>query len=159
MSDELPYRSCVGIALFNKDNKVFVAERVDLPGSWQMPQGGIDPGELPEEAAMRELKEEIGTDHAEIIDRTEDWLCYDLPANLSRKVFKGKYRGQKQLWYAMRFKGEDSEINLYTEKPEFVEWKWVKLKNITELVIPFKKAVYESIVEQFFWIGDSDVNR
>lgn len=159
MSAELPYRPCVGIALFNKENKVFVAERVDLPGSWQMPQGGIDPGELPEEAAMRELKEEIGTDHAEIIDRTEDWLCYDLSANLSRKAFKGKYRGQKQLWYAMRFKGEDSEINLDTEKPEFVEWKWVKLKSITELVIPFKKSVYESIVEQFFWIVDSDVNR
>ena len=78
MSAELPYRPCVGIALLNKENKVFVAERVDLPGSWQMPQGGIDPGELPEEAAMRELKEEIGTDHAEIIDRTEDWLCYCL---------------------------------------------------------------------------------
>ena len=102
-----------------------------------MPQGGIDLSELPEEAAMRELKEEIDTDHAEIIDRTEDWLCYDLPANLTRKVFKGKYRGQKQLWYAMRFKGEDSEINLHKEKPEFVEWKWVKLKSITEMVIPF----------------------
>ena len=139
--------------------KSLLRKDLDLPGSWQMPQGGIDPGEMPEEAAMRELKEEIGTDHAEIINRTEDWLCYDLPANLSRKVFKGKYRGQKQLWYAMRFKGEDSEINLHTEKPEFVEWKWVKLKSITELVIPFKKAVYESIVEQFCWIVDSDVKK
>ena len=157
MSAELPYRPCVGMTLFNQDNKVFVAERLDLPGCWQMPQGGIDLGELPEEAAMRELKEEIGTDHAEIIYKTEPWLRYDLPANLTRKVFKGKYRGQKQLWYAMRFKGEDSEINLTTEKPEFVEWKWVKLKSITELVIPFKKAVYESIVEQFGWIVDSDV--
>ena len=82
MSAELPYRPCVGITLFNQDNKVFVAERLDLPGSWQMPQGGIDSGEMPEEAAMRELKEEIGTEHAEIIDRTEDWLCYDFPANL-----------------------------------------------------------------------------
>ena len=88
MSAELSYRPCVGIALFNQDNKVFVAERVDLPGSWQMSKGGIDPGELPGEVAMRELKEEISTDQAEIIDRTEDWLCYDLPANLSRKILK-----------------------------------------------------------------------
>ena len=148
MSAELPYRPCVGIALFNQDNKVFVAERVDLPGSWQMPQGGIDPGELPEEAAMRELKEEIGTDHAEIIDRTDDWLCYDLPANLSRKVFKGKYRGQKQLWYAMRFESEDFEINLHKEKPEFIEWKWINYKELPKVIVDFKKDVYLKLVKE-----------
>ena len=155
MNSEIPYRPCVGITLFNQDKKVLVAERLDYPGSWQMPQGGIDSGETPEQAAMRELKEEIGTNHVEIIERTKDWLFYDYPDHLKEKRLKSKYRGQKQIWFAMFFKGNDSEINLQTKKPEFIDWNWVELENVIDLIVPFKKTVYESVVEQFRPIVES----
>ena len=155
MNSELPYRPCVGITLFNQDKKVLVAERLDYPGNWQMPQGGIDSGETPEQAAMRELKEEIGTNHAEIMERTKGWLFYDLPEHLKVERLKGKYRGQKQIWFAMLFKGNDSEINLQTKKPEFIDWNWVELENVIDLIVPFKKTVYESVVEQFRPIVES----
>ena len=141
MNTELPYRSCVGITLFNQDKKVLVAERLDYPGNWQMPQGGIDSGETPAQAAMRELKEEIGTNHAEIMERTIGWLFYDLPEHLKGERLKGKYRGQKQIWFAMLFKGNDSEINLQTKKPEFIDWNWVELENVIDLIVPFKKLL------------------
>ena len=155
MNSELPYRPCVGITLFNQDKKVLVAERLDYPGNWQMPQGGIDSGETPAQAAMRELKEEIGTNHAEIMERTKGWLFYDLPEHLKVERLKGKYRGQKQIWFAMLFKGNDSEINLQTKKPEFIDWNWVELENVIDLIVPFKKTVYESVVEQFRPIVES----
>ena len=155
MNSELSYRPCVGITLFNQDKKVLVAERLDYPGNWQMPQGGIDSGETPEQAAMRELKEEIGTNHAEIMKRTKGWLFYDLPENLKVERLKDKYRGQKQIWFAMLFKGNDTEINLQTKKPEFIDWNWVELENVIDLIVPFKKTVYESVVEQFRPIVES----
>ena len=120
-----------------------------------MPQGGIDSGETPAQAAMRELKEEIGTNHAEIMERAKGWLFYDLPEYLKGERLKGKYRGQKQIWYAMLFKGNDSEINLQTKKPEFIDWNWVELENVIGLIVPFKKTVYESVVEQFRPIVES----
>ena len=120
-----------------------------------MPQGGIDSGETPEQAAMRELKEEIGTNHAEIMERTKGWLFYDLPEHLKGERLKGKYRGQKQIWFAMLFKGNDSEINLKTKKPEFIDWYWVELEKVIDLIVPFKKNVYETVVEQFRPIVES----
>jgi len=120
-----------------------------------MPQGGIDSGETPAQAAMRELKEEIGTNHAEIMERAKGWLFYDLPEYLKGERLKGKYRGQKQIWFAMLFKGNDSEINLQTKKPEFIDWNWVELENVIDLIVPFKKTVYESVVEQFRPIVES----
>lgn len=146
----LPYRPCVGICLLNPDDQVFVGRRIDtLVEAWQMPQGGIDPGEDPEDAALRELEEEIGTRNCRIIGRTRDWLSYDLPPDLVGKVWKGRYRGQKQLWYAARFLGRDEEIDLRTRHPEFEAWKWVPLETLPELIVPFKRVLYHRIVEEF----------
>lgn len=143
------YRPCVGICLFNKAGQVFVAERIDTPEAWQMPQGGIDKKEDPADAALRELGEEIGTHKASILGRTEDWLYYDLPDDLRAKVWKGKYRGQKQIWYAMRFEGTDEDINIQTKHPEFTRWKWVDLAETVDLIVPFKRELYQEIVQQF----------
>jgi len=145
----LPYRACVGIALFNDHNQVFVAERLDTPGAWQLPQGGIDKGEKPKTAALRELEEEIGTNKAQIIAKTDEWLRYDLPDALIGKVWKGKYRGQEQLWFAMRFNGKDEDINIETKHPEFGRWKWVDFATIPDLIVPFKQELYTEIVKQF----------
>ncbi|MDV7338160.1 RNA pyrophosphohydrolase [Terasakiella sp. A23] len=146
---DLPYRPCVGICVLNKDGQVFVAERLDTPGAWQMPQGGIDKGEDPQDAALRELEEEIGTNKGSILARTEDWLYYDLPDDLIGKVWKGKYRGQKQIWFALRFEGEDKDIDINTKHPEFSRWKWVDLAETVELIVPFKRELYQEIVNQF----------
>ena len=116
---------------------------------WQMPQGGIDHEEDPLEAAYRELEEEIGTRNVELIHRMEDWLTYDLPKDLIGKVWKGKYRGQKQKWFLFRFLGQDSEINILTEHPEFAEWKWAELAELPRLIVPFKRDLYETIVQKF----------
>lgn len=145
--DKLPYRPCVGIALFNNDNNVFVGERIDTPGAWQMPQGGIDSGEVIIDAAMRELKEEIGTNHADIMHIVEDKICYELPDHLIQKLWNGKYRGQEQNWVAARFTGTDSDIVLDAfDPPEFSQWQWVPLEKTVDLIVPFKRETYARVV-------------
>lgn len=146
----LPYRPCVGVVLFNPAGLVFVGRRIDtdIP-AWQMPQGGIDPGEDLERAALRELQEEVGTANVDILGRTRDWLYYDLPPNLLGKVWKGRYRGQKQHWFAMRFRGTDEEIDLNAHHPEFADWKWVPLQSTPGLIVPFKRGIYETLVDEF----------
>lgn len=151
----LPYRPCVGICLLNKSGQVLVGERIDTPDAWQMPQGGIDKGEDPQSAAFRELQEEIGTANAEVMARTREWLFYDLPDHLYGKVWKGRYGGQKQIWYAMRFLGDDGEINLETEHAEFSKWKWVDLEETPKLIVPFKVQIYREVVNQFRYIAHS----
>ena len=144
----LPYRPCVGILLFNADGRVFVGERGDTPGAWQMPQGGIDAGESPATAALRELKEEIGTDHAELVAETLGWIRYDLPDHLIGVVWHGRWRGQEQKWFAARFLDEDSEITVATEHPEFTSWRWVTPEQLVSLVVPFKREVYQAVVAE-----------
>lgn len=146
----LPYRPCVGIMLINPAGLVFVGQRIDnLVEAWQMPQGGIDDGEDPQTAAMRELGEEIGTEKAEIIAESTDWLTYDLPAELVPKVWKGRYRGQRQKWYAMRFLGTDADIDIETKHPEFGSWRWVEHQALPDLIVPFKRTLYEAVVAEF----------
>jgi len=150
MTADLPYRPGVGVMLVNKERKVFVAKRIDMTSeAWQMPQGGIDEGESPEAAVRRELKEEIGTDKAEIIKASEGWYYYDLPQDLIPLVWGGKFRGQQQKWYAMRFLGEDSDIDIATEHPEFLEWKWVSADTLPDLIVPFKRVLYQALVDEF----------
>jgi putative (di)nucleoside polyphosphate hydrolase len=145
----LPYRRGVGIALFNAAGLVFAGERLDSPGAWQMPQGGIDPGEEPWPAALREMREEIGADKAEKLAET-DWLRYDLPSELTSHVWHGRYRGQEQKWFAARFTGQDGDIDLNAHHhPEFRAWRWVKLSEMPALIVPFKRGLYLSIVEAF----------
>ncbi len=147
---DLPYRPCVGIMLLNNENKVFVAKRLDNPTeAWQMPQGGIDAGETPEIAALRELEEEIGTAKAHIICESDEWHTYDLPQDLIGKLWKGKYRGQTQKWFALRFEGQDSDINIATQNPEFSDWQWVMPQQAVTLIVPFKRQVYQKIITQF----------
>jgi putative (di)nucleoside polyphosphate hydrolase len=145
-----PYRPNVGIMLLNTENKVFVAQRIDSPGpSWQMPQGGIDEGETPAHAAFRELTEEIGIDHVEIIYEAPGWIYYDLPQDIAETRWQGRYMGQKQKWFLMRFLGQDQEINLNTSHPEFSAWKWVTPDLLPSLAIDFKKKVYEDVLKLF----------
>lgn len=152
--ESLPYRPCVGIMLINRDGLVWAGNRIQAvdtgsPLTWQMPQGGIDKGEEPRDAAFRELKEETGTDNAEIIGEIDRLLTYDLPVHLVGRALKGKYRGQKQKWYAMRFLGEDREIDIAADKhQEFSEWAWVPVTELVELIVPFKRGVYEEIVRE-----------
>lgn len=146
----LPYRSCVGIALFNEQGKVFVGERIDTPDAWQMPQGGIDDGEDIETAALRELKEEIGTNNATLLKIHDQKIRYDLPAELQKKIWNGQYAGQEQTWVAMRFNGNDSDIILDADaRPEFSKWQWVALQDTLELIVPFKRKTYEKIIAAF----------
>ena len=142
----LPLRSGVGIVVLNKDNKVFVAKRIDNNKNfWQMPQGGVDKGENYLNAAYRELEEETSIKNVDLIKELDGLISYDLPKNLLGIIWKGKYRGQEQKWFVMRFLGHDSEINIKTKNPEFCEWKWIELENITDLVVDFKLHVYEDI--------------
>ena len=144
-----PYRPCVGIALFNDDGHVFVGERIDTPGAWQMPQGGIDPGEDIETAAMRELYEETGIKNADILKIAEDTIRYDLPPHLGH-LWGGGYAGQQQSWVAMRFTGEESEIDLNAhEIQEFSAYQWVPLPETLDLIVPFKRDVYRKIIAMF----------
>jgi putative (di)nucleoside polyphosphate hydrolase len=145
------YRPGVGIMLLNREGDVFVGRRKDMPmmPAWQMPQGGIDPGETPRQAALRELKEEIGTDKAEILGESQGWMKYDLPAELARGTWGGRYRGQRQKWFVMRFTGSDGDINLATEHPEFDAWKWVAPERLPELIVPFKHQLYIDILAEF----------
>jgi len=145
-----PYRRGVGVVLVNNRGRVFVAQRIDTAEpAWQMPQGGIDGGETARAAALRELHEEIGTDKARIIAVTRNWLTYDLPADLQNKVWKGKYRGQKQKWFLMRFTGADADINLETDHPEFSTWKWLPFTHLPRVIVGFKRDIYKQVVAAF----------
>lgn len=146
--DLLPYRPCVGVMLFDSRGHVFVGRRIDTPDAWQMPQGGIDEGETPEAAALRELEEEIGTAQATIEAGTAGWLAYDLPEHLVGKLWGGRWRGQRQKWFACRFLGRDADIRLDTAHPEFDAWRWVPLDQLTSLIVPFKRAIYAAVVEE-----------
>ena len=147
---DLPYRPCAGMMILNKKGQVFVGRRIDMVSEhWQMPQGGIDDGEDPADAAFRELEEEIGTRNVELIYALDEWLTYDLPENLIGKVWKGKYRGQKQKWFLFRFLGEDRDINIETDHPEFLEWKWAEFSDLPQLIVPFKRDLYETISQKF----------
>jgi putative (di)nucleoside polyphosphate hydrolase len=142
----LPLRSGVGIVVLNKDNKVFVAKRIDNQKNfWQMPQGGVDIGEDYLAAAYRELEEETSIKNVELIKELDGLISYELPKNLLGIIWEGKYRGQEQKWFVMRFLGLDNEVNIKTKHPEFCEWKWIDLENITELVVDFKLHVYEKV--------------
>jgi len=143
---DLPLRSGVGIIVLNKDNKIFVAKRIDNQKNfWQMPQGGVDVGEDYLTAAYRELEEETSIKEVELIKEIDGLTTYELPKNLLGIIWKGKYRGQEQKWFLMRFLGKDSDINIKTKNPEFCEWKWIKIDNLADQVVDFKLHVYESI--------------
>ena len=143
---DLPLRSGVGIVLLNKRNKVFVAKRIDNPKNfWQMPQGGVDIGEDFLTAAYRELEEETSIKNVELISELDGLIAYELPDRLLGIIWKGKYKGQKQKWFLMRYLGENDEININTKKPEFLDWKWVDLKEITNIVVDFKLHVYQEV--------------
>ena len=145
----LPYRSGVGIVVLNKDNKVFVAKRIDNPKNfWQMPQGGVDKNEDYLSAAYRELEEETSIKSVELISELDGLITYDLPDHLLGIIWKGRYKGQTQKWYLMRFTGNDEEINIKTKHPEFLEWKWVELDQITDLVVKFKLELYKEVKDK-----------
>ena len=147
MPSDLPYRPCVGIMLFNADGKVFVGKRLDQTvEAWQMPQGGIDKGESPRQAALRELGEEVGTDKAAIIGEMEEWVTYDLPEHLIGVAFHGKYKGQRQKWFAMRFTGQDGDIDLAAHEPEFSDYRWISLEELPDLIVPFKRETYRQVI-------------
>jgi len=150
---ELPLRIGVGIVLLNHENKVFVGKRIDNPAnSWQMPQGGVDENEDFLQAAKRELEEETSIKTVAVIKELEEWLTYDLPENLLGKLWKGKYRGQKQKWFIMKFLGKNKEINIKTKHPEFLDWKWVNIENLTDEVVNFKIHVYKQIQKELYKI-------
>ena len=150
-SHVLPYRKCVGALLFNAEGKVFVAKRIDHnPPAWQMPQGGVDKKEKTKAAVLRELEEEIGTDKFEILAKAKSWLAYDLPEDLVDTAFKGKYRGQRQRWFALRFTGSDADVDLRASgHPEFDDWYWAEIATLPSLAVPFKRTVYEALVDEF----------
>ena len=145
--NELPLRLGVGIIVLNKENKVFVGKRKDNPiNKWQMPQGGVDRGENLINAMKRELKEETSIRSIEILKELEGWTKYELPDYLLGKIWRGKYRGQKQKWFIVRFLGKDKEINLKTTHPEFIEWQWLDIENLPSVIVHFKKKVYEKLL-------------
>ena len=164
----LPYRPCVGLMVLNRDGHVWIGERTGSPnqdaaargklgGWWQMPQGGIDEGELPAATALRELHEETGMRQAHIVAESAHWYNYDLPKDLLSRVWKGRYRGQTQKWFALRFTGDDSEINILEpaggHKPEFIAWRWEPMTNLPNLIVPFKRPVYERVVKEFIGLA------
>jgi len=149
---DLPYRPCAGVMLVDAQGRVFVGQRMDtVLEAWQMPQGGIDDGEEPLDAAIRELGEETGVrpDHAELIAEAPDWLTYDLPPELVGKVWKGRWRGQRQRWFLFRFTGEDADVNIRTAHPEFRSWRWMEADDLPGVAVPFKRALYEQVLAAF----------
>jgi putative (di)nucleoside polyphosphate hydrolase len=145
-----PYRKGVGALVFNSEGRVLVARRIGTTDAWQLPQGGLHPGEDPRVAVRRELIEEIGTDRVEIIAEFPDWLRYDLPAVYCGKVWKGKYQGQEQRWFAFRFTGKDADIDVAADRhPEFDAWRWVDIEQLPVLAVDFKRPLYEQLVRQF----------
>ncbi len=148
----LPYRPCVGVVLINSDGLIFAGQRLDSPSpAWQMPQGGIDDGEKPKAAALRELWEETGITSGlvESVAKTHGWVTYDLPPELLGKVWGGKYRGQKQKWFLFRFLGRDSDVKIATDHPEFSSWRWIPADQMVAEIVPFKRSVYEEVVRSF----------
>ena len=148
----LPYRPCVGIVLVNREGLIFTGQRIDNPvPAWQMPQGGIDDGEKPRAAALRELWEETGItgDLVEFVAKTPDWVTYDLPPELLGKVWGGKYRGQRQKWFLFRYLGRDDQVAIATEHPEFSCWRWIGADEMIASIVPFKRAVYQEVVGAF----------
>jgi putative (di)nucleoside polyphosphate hydrolase len=149
-SKSLPYREGVGIMLVNDAKKVFVAKRIDMVSeAWQMPQGGMDEGENPMMAALRELYEETGIEKVTPLAESRDWYSYDLPEELVPKVLGGRYRGQRQKWFLMHFDGKNKDINIKTKEPEFSEWKWVELDTLPDIIVPFKRKLYTALIEEF----------
>ena len=150
--DNLPYRPAAGVMLLNREGKVWVGQRLDSTlEAWQMPQGGLDPGEKAEAGALRELGEETGIprDKVEILARAPEQLLYDLPDDLIGKIWKGKWRGQRQTWFLMRFTGEDADVNLQTPEPEFRAWKWAEPQELPDLIVPFKQGLYRDVLKAF----------
>ncbi|MGM0740873.1 MAG: RNA pyrophosphohydrolase [Pseudomonadota bacterium] len=148
----LPYRPCVGVMLANADGKVFVGQRIDRDTTaWQMPQGGIDKGETPRDAALRELREETGVppELVSIEAETSEWVPYELPHDLVPRIWKGRFRGQEQKWFLLRFLGRDRDVNIATEHPEFSEWRWMDPADLVANIVPFKRAVYEQVLGEF----------
>ena len=163
--EDLPYRTCVGMMLINAAGLVFIGRRagggiehVDQSHVWQMPQGGVDPGEDTWAAAKRELYEETSVRSVEKLGEVPDWLIYDIPRTVAGRTWKGRYRGQRQKWYAVRFTGNDAEINVANpgggHKAEFVSWRWEPMKNLPNLIVPFKRPVYERVVKEFSKLAD-----
>ena len=152
----LPYRPCVGIMLIDGGGQIFVAQRIDNPSAaWQMPQGGIDAGESPRQAALRELREEVGTDKAEILAESRNWWRYDLPAERVPQLWGGRYRGQEQRWFALRFLGEDADIDIETESPEFRAWRWAELAELPDIIVPFKRQIYREVIAEFGHLAEA----
>ena len=157
--ESLPYRPCAGLCVLNRDGRVFIGRRTEGPEhiaqthDWQMPQGGIDAGEDPYKAALRELHEETNIRSVEKLGEIADWLHYDIPRDLISQAWNGKYRGQKQKWYALRFTGQESEIDIAHpaggHEPEFVAWRWVTMSELPDLIVPFKRPTYERVVAEF----------
>lgn len=162
---DLPYRPCVGIMLINRDGLIWIGERLKKTNpegtlTWQMPQGGIDKGEEPRDAAYREMKEEIGTDKGEILAESADWLTYDLPRELIGVALKGKYRGQKQKWFAMRFTGTDDDIDTAADDhQEFGDWRWAPIDELADLVVPFKREIYVQLAAEFRHLTERPATR
>ncbi len=155
--EALPYRPCVGLVILNEDHKIFVGQRIDTKGdAWQMPQGGIDPGESPLEAALREMNEETGIkrDRVTLLAESREWIPYELPRSLVPKLWKGRYRGQTQKWFAFRFLGQDSEIDIRTKHPEFETWTWSARDDVLNRIVPFKRATYRKVLDEFSHLFD-----
>jgi putative (di)nucleoside polyphosphate hydrolase len=154
-------RPGIGILLLNRDGRAFVGHRIRMPvglAKWQMPQGGIDAGETARQAALRELREEIGTDRADILAESRGWLCHDVPEEIAQAMMGGRYQGNRQKWSAMRFTGANADINLATEHPEFDVWKWVSPERLPELIVPFMRRLYLDVLAEFriLWSGNAE---